>query len=235
MENCDVVYIVRPGDDNEELRYSLRSVAANMPHRNVVIAGHTPKWVRNVTSIDTNQLAERSKYAAAMLNWKAAINSDEVSENFILFNDDFFIMQPIEYLKVFNRGPLDNVIEYYQDKGGPYVHNMKRTRKLLKDMGATDLRSYALHIPMPLNKTRYKFLLGGVEAAGYELDGIQMRTLYGNFWRIGGEYHDDVKINKVDEKPDPNAVFLSSLDESFSGLVGDLVRERFNTKCIYEA
>lgn len=27
----DVIYPVRPGDDNEELRYSLRSLAANFP------------------------------------------------------------------------------------------------------------------------------------------------------------------------------------------------------------
>lgn len=236
MHDKDIVYIVRPGDDNEELRYSLRSVAANMPHRHIYIAGYTPKWVRGVESIDTKQQAERTKYARAMLNWKAAINNDWVSEDFMLFNDDFFIMQPIEYLKTFNRGPLDNVIAYYDQKGGPYVNNMKRTRKLLKELGVTDARSYALHIPMWLNKTRYKFLLGGVEAAGYTLEGIQMRTLYGNFWNVGGEYHDDVKISAKTGKPDPNAVFLSSLDESFSdGEIGKFVRERFNTKCRYEA
>lgn len=234
MHDSDVVYIVREGDDNEELRYSLRSVAANLPHRNVVIAGYIPTWVKDVHAIPTNQATEVTKYGKAMINWRAAVNNDYVSQDFMLFNDDFYIMQPIEYLKHFNRGPLRNVMHEYESKGGPYLNGMKRTSKLLYDLGINDQHSYALHIPMWLNKTKYKFLIGGLEAAGYQLDGIQMRTLYGNFWKVGGEYHRDVKINSPDETPDPEAVFLSSLDESFSGKVGDLIRERFNTKCKYE-
>lgn len=232
MHNNDIVYVVRPGDDNEELRYSLRSVAANMPHRNIVIAGYKPDWVKDVRYIPVEQTG--TKYQNAMANWVAAINDDYLSEDFILFNDDFYVMQPVEYLKTFHRGRVQDVIRIYDHRGGPYVTNMKRTAKLLNQLGVTEQFSYALHIPMFMNKTKYKFLLGGIEAAGYPLEGVQMRTLYGNFWRVGGEYHDDVKVNKVDEIPDAGSVFLSSLDESFKGLVGELVRERFNKPCKYE-
>lgn len=232
LADCDVVYIVRPGDDNDELRYSLRSVAANVPHRNVVIAGYKPDWVRNVHYIAVGQ--QGNKYANAMANWRAAVNSNQVSENFMLFNDDFYIMQPLEGLKTFHRGELHDVINYYEKLGGPYVLNMKRTRKLLTDLGVRRQLSYALHIPMMINKTKYKFLIGGLEAAEYPLENIQMRTLYGNFWQLGGELHKDVKISSPDEKPDTKAVFLSSLDTSFNGLIGDYVRQRFNKPCKYE-
>ncbi len=45
MTHPDVVYVVRPGDKNEELRYSIRSVIANLPHRKVWIAGYKPTWL----------------------------------------------------------------------------------------------------------------------------------------------------------------------------------------------
>jgi hypothetical protein len=47
----DVVYVVRPGNRNEELRYSLRSIAAHLPHRRVWLAGFCPSWVRNISFI----------------------------------------------------------------------------------------------------------------------------------------------------------------------------------------
>jgi hypothetical protein len=234
-DDLDVVYIVREGDDNEELRYSLRSIAANLPHRRVVIAGHKPDWVRGVLHIPTDQASQRTKYAKAMLNWKAAVNDDYLSENFVLFNDDFYVMQPLEELPIYHRGPINNIIDHYNKLGGPYVANMKRTRKLLKDLGADNLLSYALHIPMVVNKTRYKFLLGGLEAAGYDLDGVQLRSLYGNFWRLGGEYREDVKYGKATDVPNPDSDFLSTLDESFNdGITGKLIRQTFTEKCRYE-
>ena len=49
----DAVYYVRPGDRNDELRYSLRSLA-NLPHDRVWIVGHTPPWVTGIESIQGN-------------------------------------------------------------------------------------------------------------------------------------------------------------------------------------
>jgi hypothetical protein len=44
----DLVYVVREGDRNNELRHSLRSVVANVPHRLVWIAGYKPGWVSDL-------------------------------------------------------------------------------------------------------------------------------------------------------------------------------------------
>ncbi|MFF3129757.1 hypothetical protein ACFVRD_48125 [Streptomyces sp. NPDC057908] len=43
-ERPDIVYVVRPWNQNEQLRYSLRTLA-NLPHRRVWIAGYCPTWV----------------------------------------------------------------------------------------------------------------------------------------------------------------------------------------------
>lgn len=235
LADTDIVYIVREGDDNEELRYSLRSVAANLPHRKVIIVGYKPDWVTEVVYLPTNQQAEATNYARAMLNWKAAINSEDVSENFILFNDDFYVMKPLKELPTLHRGSLDEVIKFYENRGGPYVHNMKRTRKILNDMGVTDLKSYALHVPMAMKKRNYKFLLAGLEANEIPVEGIQMRTLYGNLWQVGGEELADVKANRLDDEPDRESTFLSTLDQTFNnGVTGEYVRQQFTEKCRYE-
>lgn len=40
----DLVWIVKPGDGNEELRWSLRSAVAHVPHERVWIVGSRPGW-----------------------------------------------------------------------------------------------------------------------------------------------------------------------------------------------
>ena len=43
-KDFDVVYCVKDDPDNEELRYSLRSLK-NLPHQKVWIYGGGPKWL----------------------------------------------------------------------------------------------------------------------------------------------------------------------------------------------
>ena len=232
-EAMDVVYIVRPGDENEELRYSLRTVAANLPHRRVVIAGYTPDWVRNVYSIDVAQ--DGPKYLNAANNWRAAMADETVSENFIVFNDDFYVMQPVREIPTLHRGSLESVIGYYGKYPGPYISNMRRTRDVLEKLGFTDLKSYALHIPMVMNKTKRRIMDHVLAELGYEEHKVQMRTLYGNFWQIGGAEMADVKAFKREHNPQPST-FISSNDSSFyDGKIGVLIREKFNEKGPYEA
>ena len=40
----DIVYNCRPGKQNEELRYSIRSVMENLPHDNLWVVGGKPEW-----------------------------------------------------------------------------------------------------------------------------------------------------------------------------------------------
>lgn len=234
LHEMDVVYIVKPSNANEELRHSLRSVAANLPHRRVVIAGHKPDWVKNVLHIPTLQ-QNPSKYLNAEENWQAAMNSAGVSDDFILFNDDFFVMHPITEIPAAHRGDLDDVIAYYSNIPSAYLSNMQATKEVLNKLAFTDLKSYALHIPMVMNKERRKLLQAIVALANPMHLDTQMRTLYGNFWRVGGVQMDDVKVNGVGDKFNTKSTFLSTSDQSFRrGEIGKFIRERFNTKCKYE-
>ena len=65
----DIVYVVRPGERNEELRYSLRSLS-NLPHGRVWIAGYMPKWVTGVEHIPSP--AKPGSHVHAKANLRAA-------------------------------------------------------------------------------------------------------------------------------------------------------------------
>jgi len=81
------VYICR-GGENEELRYSLRSVVNSFPDSAVWVVGGIPKWYSgNKISIEQNA----GKWANAVNNLNAITESPDIPEEFVLMNDDFFI------------------------------------------------------------------------------------------------------------------------------------------------
>ncbi|MFA5172557.1 MAG: hypothetical protein WC426_13430, partial [Sulfuriferula sp.] len=180
LDNLDIVYIVRPGESNEELRYSLRSVAKNFPHNRIIIAGYKPTWVKGVTAIVTKQTG--SKYDNAEVNWQAVMAEPSIKD-FVLFNDDFFVMKHVSKLPVYHRGSLADIIEYYHRvlPGGAYVTNMARTAKMLDKLGipAKEQLSYALHVPMIMNRERRQLLCGIAHLLDPTDKNIQMRTPHG--------------------------------------------------------
>lgn len=234
----DVVYTLKEEDDNEELRYSLRSLAANMPHNNVFFAGYMPTWVRNVYHIPVEQ-DKGSKYLNSRANIMAACHSPEVTNDFILMNDDFFILQPTDYLEWHFRDTLDKVIQTFALHGnGPYLRGMKRTKQILEDLGQAvhgPIKSYELHIPMVFNKRKRILTVELQELVNPNQDLFHSNTIYGNFWSMGGRRMKDVKIYDEKSLPPQNAQFLSTDDMSFKrGKVGEFVREKFPLRCIYE-
>ena len=55
MSIMDLVYIVKNSEVNEDLRYSLRSVAKFVPHDKIWIVGYKPSWVQNVEYLPVPQ------------------------------------------------------------------------------------------------------------------------------------------------------------------------------------
>jgi len=240
----DIVYLVKhdPQNDSEELRYSLRSLK-NLPHNNVVIVGEKPDWVTNVTYIPVAQ--NKTKNENVTMNLRAAINSELVSDNFILMNDDFFIMKELEQMPSLNFGAMADVIEMYNKRypeGTDYIKNMTKLYDLLVSRGQKQPMSYELHTPMILNKKNVQSLYVEPKEPFY-----QFRSYYGNFFNIEGVTVPDVKVflepqhNNPDYNSDPeqyldDQTFLSVTGGSFKrGIPGHYVRKKLNEKSIYEA
>jgi hypothetical protein len=184
--NSDVLFLVRRGDVNEELRYSLRSLA-NVPHGRVWIAGHRPAWVSaDVGLVRVQQF--RGKHSNAKANLEAALRCDEISESFLYMNDDFFVMQPMESVPALHRGSIAEVAAE-QPGSSDYVEAMHATRRILVDLGIPEPLSYELHVPMLVTRS------GMLEALQWvNHPRIQERSLYGNLAGVGGERIEDLKV-----------------------------------------
>lgn len=231
MSPVDLVVPVREGATNEQLRYALRSWSANLSHRHVWIIGYLPLWVAGVRHITTRQ-AGRTKYANTTRALRAACEHPDVSDRFLLCNDDFFVMEAVEEMPVLHRGPVRDVEAYYAGRGnGSYLRGLRETRDLLADLGHADHLSYELHVPLPVEKTG---MLAALDA-GRHLDVVHKRTLYGNLAGLGGERIEDVKVMQRGPRFPAASPFLSTMPDSFAhGAVGHHIRRAFPQACAYE-
>jgi hypothetical protein len=157
--------------------------------------------------------------------------TEEVSDVFWLFNDDFFIMKKISTIRPAVKGTIGRRIQYIQTKHSgatsEYARQLQFTIQELKARGYERL-DYALHIPMAVNK----------EMALEMMDvfpGMPMfRCLYGNYWHLAEEVRPDVKVFG-DEDFSKTSALLSTNNESFrNGRVGEYIRNKFKTPCKYE-
>lgn len=227
MTSPDVVYICRSGDDNEELRYSLRSLK-NLPHGKVFLVGDAPSWVRDVEKIIVPR--KRDKQDTAEENLRVACTTSEISDPFYLFNDDFFVMQPMEEIPSWDMGDLAWVISEHAESR--YRTAMERTHQLLLNMGVIAPVSFELHIPMLIEKLGMLLAL----SLGKGIHGVHNRTLYGNLEGIESEYHQDVKVYRKDTKKSYTEwPFISTSDRTFRfHPVGRYIQKQFPTPGPYE-
>lgn len=185
----DVVYLCREGQ-NEELRYSLRSLA-NVPHERVWIFGDPPSWVRGVNVVRIPQ--GPNKYANAQAALVAACDHPDVSSSFVLMNDDFFAIRPT-VVRSLHWGPLSGIVERYYGarvKESRYMVYMSRTLATLKAFGIKGPLCYELHVPMVFEREKLRPIL----ETGSFPDALLFRSMYGNVYRVGGEQvDDDVKV-----------------------------------------
>lgn len=231
----DVVYICRDGE-NEELRYSIRSVVQNLPHAKIWVVGGKPSWYKG-NHIKVRQ--NKSKFQNAKANMEAITLSDEISDDFILMNDDFFIVSPIDEVKYYHAGPLQRKLDYFLSThpGSQYTALLYKSMKTLNNLGIKRPLDYALHIPVIMNKQKLRDILPL---------SISWRLAYCNIYKVGGQLIDapksstkDVKmylkdnlVTDVSENP-LSQFYLSTDDRSFVELE-TIFKEKFPNPSKYE-
>lgn len=96
------VYVCRDGE-NEELRYSIRSVLSSFPEAKIWVVGGKPSWyIGNYIEVKQSQ----SKYGNVLNNLKSICNSELIEESFVFMNDDFFIVNKIDTIDIFHGGKI---------------------------------------------------------------------------------------------------------------------------------
>lgn len=181
-----VLYFVRAGE-NEELRFSLRSVEKHLPGVPVFIVGDKPGWVQGVEYRKGNYRVD--KPLNVWDNLLIGCLWDQVPEHLVVFNDDMYITEPVTEIPVLYRKSLAAHVASLADRTDWWGKSMRRTAELLPD----DALSYELHTPFPCRKSQMRDTMLNVDAG---LTPPQWRTMYGNHWHTDPVKHPDVKLTK---------------------------------------
>ena len=231
--DLDIVYFVKEWPTNEELRLSLRSVCANMAHKRVWIFGGCPKNICPDIYVKAKQTG-KNKWDNVRKMFLMACNNKELTEDFVLFNDDFYIMKPTDHIDPLYRCSLDEHIKIletnFNNKPSEYSRLLRTAKEDLEYIHRPTL-SYELHTPFIFNKKKLLYILEKFP------DWHCTRTIYGNAYFIGGKKSSDVKIFSSKTELDYKNFRFLSTDDTVVNVNNDIwryIRGQFKQKCEYE-
>jgi len=190
----DVVYILGKGSrwNDNEIRYSLRSLEKNFSHDRVFIVGECPPWLQNVIFIpfpDNHPIKTSNGIDKVM---KAA-GDKRVSQSFVLMNDDFFFLQHEKYIPYYYRGTSADFIQRHQTRNGYYYDTLVRTEAFLIERGLHNLKDYEIHAPIVYEKSKL------LKLQKENIYNRQIRSLYCNVFKVKGVQVEDFKANNLME------------------------------------
>lgn len=235
----DIVYRTNAdGSDHDslELRYSLRSICKNVPHRNVYLIGYKPDWVTNVVHVPFPN-SPKGKWWNLMEKWAHIPLLEDVSEVVYVFDDDMFITEPFDDIPNYYTNTLEErANQLLEQRGGASVYMAlhKATDMLLKDLGCERRNNHELHIPQPaiveeipvdlLNRSPVMLTAPSLAANLQSLESIQIPKDY-----------KPATVEQLQEWQDENYGFLSSSEATFKLTGMDMLLEAiFPDSCRYE-
>lgn len=232
-----LVYPVGPAR-GELLRYSLRSVAANIDGRalpRIVVIGELPDYIDPGTVEYLPGVGGRGPFAAVWAAWRAAARHLDGAGTWWWWNDDFFLTGPAATgLIQAHRGSLDQFIKRLEGRGNYAAWRVRAARSayVLDAEGICDPLCWEAH--RPLRTTSADVDAAAEALARHRLDGarVAVRTLIGGLAAYTGADLPDPKTESA------NGVFhypiMSTGPRAWSGHVGEQLRGRYDTPSPWE-
>jgi len=199
-----VIYPIGAGSkwQNNELRYSLRSLSKISGIGDVFIVGEKPAWVQNVIHIPCKDIPFRKEYSI-YTKIMAAVEDRRVSNCFLFMNDDHFCLQDMDVTEIENyaSGTLE---DEYNRRHGHYKAACKNTMDLLDKItekphdwaGRSEYGDYHycdVHTPI----LYWKGFWNGINRYMYNRSPeYVLKSLYAGFAGIQTVEITDLKINK---------------------------------------
>lgn len=226
----DIVYILKPDIEPDELRYSLRSVEKNFPYRKVWFVGGKPDGIEPDIMLEHKQTGA-SKWELIRSSMFKVVQEPDLTDEFFLFNDDFFVMKPFKGKFV---NFVDKTLEWRVEDLrkihpwlNPYGRTVYKANEELKSLGIKEPKNFEVHMPMLFKKEL-------VTDALVKCSSPQMRSVYGNITKCEWVQHDDMKVYDLESAPE-DADFLSTNDNTFrDGKVGEMIRGVFSNPSRWE-
>lgn len=238
-----IVIPVKRGARNDELRWTLRSIEAHIPHDRLMLVGYKPPWVRHVEQVPVPQ-RYGDKHENVLANLKAALRVLK-GEPFQWWNDDMYALHPVDQVPVLHRGLWRTFAKTYAERhpASKYTHIQNRTTTLMEKWGVPGRwKSYEVHAPMLYDDPA---LLADILQRAYE-DGATMRdtrnrparifawrSLYGNVARVGGTRITDPKVYN-DTAPKDGQVWLSTVENHIGPALRQFLDRTFPEPSRYE-
>ena len=220
----DYVYVCRPGD-NEELRYSIRSTVKNLPEGRIWVVGGKPDWYTgDYIYVEQTGLGHPNVWKQLEVICK----TEEISDDFVLMNDDFFTVKKLDTVEYFYSGTIAEVLGNYSDSGQTnygYQRLFNKTQTYLNRRGIGNPLDYELHVPMPMNKAKL------LEVLNHK---TLHRSTYGNVYGVGGTKTYDVKVysntelkGKFHDLVKEDLKYISSHDSNFDFILDFVLKDMF--------
>lgn len=205
----DLLYILGKGSmwDDNELRYSLRSVEKYWEGGGrVFVVGHKPKWIRNVRHIPAEDRYD-SPVKNTIAKLREACRSDELRERFILMNDDFIFLKPINGTKPATCGLLSDKVKEHSTKDGAYYRANAETLQLIKMTGIAEPKNFEIHVPMEFEKAKLMEITNRIT---WTETPYSIRSIYGNIYIKKSIELEDVKVYRPADIKDAEKRFMIS-------------------------
>lgn len=168
--------------DNNELRYSLRSLQEFGDVRNVWLIGERPEWFTgNHVRVADSNVATWNIWNKLLI----ACNTPEISDPFLYGNDDYFFIRPF-------------VASEYPNYHGNLTGNnsyKEIVRHTMRRLAENDLPTlfYDMHRPMIIHKQKFIEAYNFFEFWIKINSGVVVKSCYGNLHQIPAIHCEDIK------------------------------------------
>lgn len=248
----DLVYFykhVRPGEPTDELRYSLRSMAANYADLGQVhvFGGRAPWFSEHVHHYPVRQAYQ--KHENTWRVWRqivAAVSAGYLPDEFLIMNDDHFLLRPWA-------GPVPDYVSgrltdwlAARAQSRNIADTIKRTQTMIEALGgppAAEQLGYELHVPLRVHGPTLAAIWPQLEQwtrGGRMSSRIAKRSAYGN---LAGAWAARIEVMPTDCKvfgsndPLPDGAWCSTSDLAFvrHSRAGTALRARWPRRSRFEA
>jgi len=238
----DVVYPLASGNhgrkvlgskwDNNELRYSLRSLEKYLPRlgKVFVVTEHLPDWLTGVEHIHAKDEHRHNKDANLIDKVLLACESG-VSDTFIRLSDDQCLLQEWDGNDVWHQGDATEV-----DKEGKWWDRVNRTCDHLKSQGRPTW-FYDCHCPAPVERESF---IKAAEGVDYQTPpGMSINTLYFNSVdifrsRMNGQVASIEGETMEGDLHDPAKLFLNYSDAASNDSMQQILEKLYPSPSRFE-
>lgn len=189
---------VRPGDDNEELRYAVRSWETNLilpGGLELMTVGYKPSWLEPDYHVEGNRYKSMplAVFDNVQLGAEAAVNMEIL--DVIYMNDDFYCLDPVgAILPVRRNVTLDQHIAMFPTNASAWwPRSLRLTASWLSEQGFPHPESFEVHRPLPADSLRMADTLGRWDLGSSDTV-PQWRTVYGTLNKVDAYPVHDAKL-----------------------------------------